>query len=201
MSDEHASRANRLYQNLADIIDVGSKLASTIAMLIGGWWAYEQFNVQRTNAENLFVSLASRVVASDTDSPVLIVDITLKNIGKVPVWAGKRVGDSGDVVGEGLELTVIEYEDRSEGESASQRIIDWDKGGGEQDYIVDKYNLIGSYYAYRNGSYMLNPGVEYHEAGAVPVTPSKLYAIRVRFFGLAGWTAADFDYVYVPNSE
>jgi hypothetical protein len=157
-----------------------------------------KLSLRREDAQNLAISLNPRLVATDTDSPLIIADVTLKNIGRVPIWAGARVDDSSP--GEGCELTVIEYENHAVGKAADVQIIDWSDGGGEHRYLLEKYNLLSSYTSYRKGSYVLNPGVEYHEAGVVPVTKGKLYGVRARFFTEEGWTAADIAYVYVPKS-
>ena len=198
MADIDAKKLKTLSEKFAMLIDVASKIVSIFAIIIGGWWAMRQFTVQRQNAQTLLVSVTPQLAATDTESPVIIADVSLKNIGKVPIWAGEHTGK---YHGKGCELTVIEYGDRSKGRSAQQQIVDWDRGGGKRKYVVEKYNLLERYGAFGTQSYMLNPGVEYHETGVVPVAKGKLYGVRVRFFTDANWTAADIAYVYVPSGK
>lgn len=191
-------------KRVAEAVEIISKVVGIVSIIIAGGWTYRQFNVERVDGQNLVVLVTPTVVAEGTGTPAIVIDISLKNIGKVPIKAGKLRDDKGNVTNEGCELTVIEYSDMSAGfvhgannAPTSQSMIDWRFGGSERTYRVDHYNVLGDYDAFRNETYILNPGAEFHERAVASATPGHLYGIRARFFSSSEWTMADMAYVYV----
>lgn len=182
-----------------DVLEVVSKAAGVIALVVGAVWTYTQFTIHRENAENVNVSIEPKVIAEDSGNPVILAEVTLENVGKVAVRAGKYNEDH-----EGLELTVIEYRNHAKGIGPNQQVIDWNLGGDappRSDWPVDKYNMIGQYQAYKDGNYNLNPGTTFKESIAIPAKQGRLYLLRVRFFSASQWSASDLAYVYTSSSS
>ncbi|GJJ03410.1 hypothetical protein RugamoR64_39480 [Duganella rhizosphaerae] len=175
-------------------------VVSLTSIVVGGWWTYSHFIEFREGAENLNVTLTSQTTHITTGAALLTIDVALKNIGKVPIIAERL--DPNDpnywCTSCGLDITVIVYDDASKGRSSTDRIIDWDSGGGGTKYVVNHYNVLQHYPGH---NYALGPGVEYHETAIVQVDTGKLYAIRARFFSANGWTNADIKYVYVSPEK
>lgn len=189
----------KFFTNLNSSLEQLSNLISIVAVIMGGWWTYAHFIAFREGDENLSVSVAAVVGQPVANKSVTIVDIALKNIGKVPIWAesAEKSASSSWADHSGCELTVIEYDDYSQGQSDSQNVIDWQEGGGNKRIVVKDYNVLRGYRAFKRGNYVMNPGVEYHESVAIPTSSGKLYAIRARFFSANGWSNSDIKYVYV----
>lgn len=185
-------------EQLSRILELLSKAAGIIALVVGAWWTYSQFTIHRENAENVNITIEPKVIAEGTDAPLILANVTIDNIGKVAVRAGRYNEEH-----EGLELTVIEYKDPKRGIGPNKQVIDWELGGDappSSEWPVVAYNMIGEYKAYKNGNYNLNPGSKYKESVAVPAKPGKLYLLRVRFFSENGWSASDLAYIYTSTA-
>lgn len=183
-------------QNVLDLIDVISKVVGIGATVIGGYWVYDQFTVHRENAQIVDISLDPKLQGMDSATPILSANVTLKNIGKVPVLAGRKDNH------EGLELTVIEYNDPKTGIGKKEQVIDWEQGGGAPSadkWPVVGYNMLKQYDAYKSGTYLINPGATFKESVAIPVEKNKLYLLRVRFFLGNGSSVSDLAYVLASN--
>jgi len=72
------------------------KICSIGAILVGGWWAWHQFNITETTASNIQLNVDSEIMEYDKNNDLLIAHVKLKNIGKVLVEPGK----------DGLEISV-----------------------------------------------------------------------------------------------
>ncbi len=172
-------------------LDVLKAIVEIAAIVGGGWWVYQQFTVEQPNAQNLVVAIAATPMRTGADESAILVDITMRNIGKVKIAAGRQPD------GEGCELSVIRYNDLKDHpttpEKPSEPIVDWDLQMGEVDGVVLNYNLLRYYL-----NYVINPGVEYHERVVIPVKPGYLYGIRARFFS-DDWSNVDFRYVNVEK--
>jgi hypothetical protein len=185
-----AARSKLPYPAWADLIFKSASLGFTI---FGLWWAYHTFNVTTTDdTPVLNEALNASWTEVDDKLAVLQVDVLLKNIGRHPVRA-KSDSPKGE---QGLEIWVNSYPIDSQ---ATGRLIDWDRGLSKSQVtpIVTRYNLLEYYPGYDSGNYVLNPGVEYHETAAIPVTRRCLYAVNARFYSVSGWSAAAISYVYV----
>lgn len=185
-------------EQLSKILELLSKAAGIIALVVGAWWTYSQFTIHRENAENVNITLEPKVVAEGTDAPLILANVALDNIGKVPVRAGRYNKEH-----EGLELTVIEYKNPKKGIGQNKQVIDWELGGDappSSEWPVVAYNMIGEYTAYKNGNYNLNPGSKCKESVAIPAKPGKLYLLRVRFFSESGWSTSDLAYIYTSTA-
>ncbi len=175
-------------------MDFISKASGPVALIIGAWWSYSQFTIHRDNAENINIAIEPKLIAKNTKTPLILANVTIDNVGNVPVRSGRY-----DEEHEGLELTVIEYRNPAQGIGPNQQVIDWDLGGDApppKDWPVVKYNMIGQYQSYKSGNYNLNPGSKYKESVAIPAKPGKLYLLRVRFFSDNGWSTSDLSFVY-----
>jgi hypothetical protein len=172
-------------------IDDVKAIIEIAAIVVGGWWAYHQFTVEEPKAHNLVLAAAATPIRTGTEESAILVDVTLRNIGKVKIAAGIQPE------GEGCELSVIRYKDLqdhpTDAETPSKPIVDWDLQMGDAKEVIGKYNLLRYY-----PDYVINPGVEYHERVVVPVTPGYLYGIRARFFA-DNWSNVDFRYVNVEK--
>ncbi len=177
-----------------NILEAISKFAGIIALIVGAWWTYSQFTIHRENAENVNVSIDPKVIAESSSNPIILANVTIENVGKVAVRAGKYNDEH-----EGLELTVIEYKNHAKGIGQNKQVIDWELGGDappSNDWPVVGYNMISQYKAYKDGNYNLNPGSKFKESVAVPAKHEKLYLLRVRFFSDSGWSTSDLAYIY-----
>ena len=172
-------------------IEVLKSIIEIAAIVVGGCWVYHQFTVEDPTAHNLVLAATATPIRTGTEETALLVDVTMRNIGKVKIAAGIQPE------GEGCELSVVRYKDLQDhptaGEKPSKPIVDWDLQMGDVKEVIGKYNLLRYH-----PSYVINPGVEYHERFVVPVTPGYLYGIRARLFS-DNWSNVDFRYVSVER--
>ena len=180
-------------------IEMAGHIVTIVATVTGGFWVYFQFHISREpGSPNLVISVSPKLIGDKTDKPVTKVDIVMKNVGRRVVRPGvwERKGETGD----GCELSVIHYSDAAAGWRPNNAIIDFNRGGGTRNWILEKYNVIGNYDSYRDGTYALSPGDEYRESVVVPTQQPGLYCFHVRFFSTERWTTADIQYLYVTSS-
>jgi hypothetical protein len=141
-------------QTVQDWLDLALKVMSILAIALGGWWAYYQFDITETTASNVQLSVTSEYQKYNADSRLLVVHAKAKNIGKVLVEPGK----DGFVV-------------------AVQRIsTNLNQGPMELERLPLMYH-VNILKRYPDG-YALEPGVEYDEVVTFVVPKSSMYAIK-----------------------
>lgn len=195
-------RVPKISDDIQNCVEVTSKVVTIIAIIVGGWWTYSNFIRFKEGAENLAVTVQATAGKAVNGKAITIIDVSLKNIGKVPVTAGVLVtktirGKKMDF--SGCEITVIEYDTDSRKPESTAALIDWDNEEVGSKTVIDHYNILDGYAAFRNGNYVLNPGVEYHESMAFSAVPGKLYGIRARFFSEQEWSNSDIKYLSIPS--
>ncbi|MBV8379429.1 MAG: hypothetical protein JO369_01515 [Paucibacter sp.] len=72
-------------QQARDWSDLVLKVCSIVAILVAGAWAFFQFQVAGTTAENIQLTVSAEVLPYGEGTRLLIVHAKPKNIGKVPV--------------------------------------------------------------------------------------------------------------------
>lgn len=178
------------------ILKVLATAIPVMGIVAAGIWNFYLFKLFGDGTENVIVNLKTEKQKLDTKTELVAIEVSVKNIGKVPVTAGQNPVYSG----EGLELTVIEFNSELVN---SKSFIDWDTGldcssdrseNNKCLFTLYKYNILGEYTAYKNSSYTINAGSEIYERMVIKVKPNKLYGVRARFFSPQNWTGADIIY-------
>jgi hypothetical protein len=77
-------------KKILDHVDILGKLITTVAILVGGIWAYRNFVLERTDIPNAQVLVDSQVLPYSKDKVLLVVNVTLKNAGKRVVKVGEK---------------------------------------------------------------------------------------------------------------
>ena len=70
------------------IVDVISKVVTTLAILAGAVWALFTYVLYKIGANNLLMTLDSEAVTYRDNLRVVVIRVTLKNVGRVRVLAG-----------------------------------------------------------------------------------------------------------------
>jgi hypothetical protein len=134
-------------------------LVAVVAVIIGGAWALQRFIFTREAEWNVQVTVKPTFLPYDADSHLMVVDVFLKNVGKVRFRAGLR----------GIELEVDEL------------VGNVDMGKPLNRSPVTKEGPIPMLEVNRE-HYDIEPGCEYHEVEAVLVPKNKLLAVSVTVF-------------------
>lgn len=147
---------NRL-QKAMDWADFLLKVVSIIAIVIGGLWAYFQFDLSRAAIDNIQMTVSSESQPYGNDTRLLLIHVKPKNIGKVLVMPGKS----------GFVVTVRKIPgDLKQGVVGLEKIPEL--------YKVDLMKRFPD-------GYELEPGVEYDEVVAVVVPKRSSYAVKALF--------------------
>lgn len=176
--------------------DFLGKVVTPLGILIGGWWAYDNFHTEKTHGQTLTVSIGASQVEFDAGQVLLSVDIKLNNVGRVPVSVS-RLKDKIETRGEGCELSIRRYKMLSSSGSPVV-LLNWREGPGNwsSEEVIDKYNVLKGSPAFEGGNYVINPGLEVHERTSVMLSKGFVYAVRARFWH-GGGSMSDLIYVYV----
>jgi hypothetical protein len=83
-------------QATKDGLDVIFKIASIVAVLAGGWWTWHIYSLSDAGYSAVEVAVTAESVHYGKDTRLLIIHVKPRNVGKVPINAGK----------DGLVLTV-----------------------------------------------------------------------------------------------
>jgi hypothetical protein len=75
---------------IANLIDIIYKLVATIGIIVAGVWAYFLYVKKRIGAWNLEVSVRPEQIQYSDKHSLLIVNVSLKNIGSVKIIPGTR---------------------------------------------------------------------------------------------------------------
>jgi hypothetical protein len=145
----------------SDRADLASKLLTSIAIIAGGAWALFRLLLFRESIPNLQMSVTYQSIPYEGETRIAVVDVLLKNAGKVMISAGGR----------GCRLSVWEL---PTGVEVGQAI---DLDGGDR--LIDDIDLLGGYDP--TLGYEILPGAEYRESGNVVVRRGTLLGIKVTF--------------------
>jgi len=144
-------------QRARDWADFGVKLLTMVAIVVGGYWAYFQFRVTRTDVTNVQLTVVADVLPYSTESRLLLIHVKPKNVGKVLV-------------------------DPPQAFSVTVRNFPTDVKGGIVD--IDKhpnaYPPIDLLRRFPDG-YELEPGIEYDELVAIVVPKGTMYSVKAQF--------------------
>jgi len=132
-------------QSTKDYVDLTLKALSILAIIAGGGWAYYQFRLFESDADNIQITVSTELLKYSGDFRLLLIHTRPKNIGKVLVTPGK----------DGLILTV-----RKLPANLNSGAVDLDKLP-----VTYTTNILKKY----PDGYVLEPGVEYDELVALIV--------------------------------
>lgn len=183
---------------ISTILDVLSKVVQIGAIVIGGFWTYNLFELYRDGSGNLDIKVEPKVI-KNSDQMLASVTIKLKNIGKVSIRTRPKTEEGEH---EGLELTIIEYKSGEQiSATARDQVVDWNNAttNGKREWPVEKYNVLKDYAAFQGGNFLLSAGGTDNESVVIPVKPNTLYGFRARFFSSDGWSNADIVYLYTDT--
>lgn len=141
-------------QRARDWADFFLKSLSMVAIVVGGTWAYYQFQVTDTTASNTQLMVSTESHRYSDDSRLLLIHAKLKNIGKVPVTPDKA----------GFLITV-----RSIPNNAKSGVLELES--------LPEFYKTDLLKRFPDG-YELEPGVEYDEVLALVVPKDSMYAIK-----------------------
>ena len=145
------------FQKFKDWGDALLKWASIVAIFIAGWWTLHLFNISDTDASNIEIQISTETKPYSEENRLMIVDVKPKNIGKIPVEAGKK----------GFVLTI-----RSIPQKLAIGYVDESKLP-----IFHRINIS----APNDGGYLLEPGVEYDEVHAFIVPKGSAFIVNADF--------------------
>ena len=131
---------------------------SVIAIIVGGWWTYNNFIAEDTHEADPNISVSAEVQPYDATRALLVVHVKPVNHGKVPIELDG--GEQGDI-----DVTIKE--------------IPPGLGNGhiEQDKLVAVPNATARNIVSRYKGYVLEPGTEYDEIESFVVPRGKMYLV------------------------
>jgi hypothetical protein len=130
---------------------------STVAIPIGGWWAFHNFSVEDTHEANPNITVSAEVQPYDDTRRLLVVHVKPKNLGKVPIELdGGKKGD--------IDVLVKTFP----AGLASGR-VDQDK----LPVAFAAHNIVSKY----NGGYVIEPGIDYDEIETFIVPKGATYLV------------------------
>ena len=139
---------------LRDKADPWSKWATVIAVVIGGTWAWWNFHIADSTSSNAEIGVSAEVLDYGKDTRLLVVHLTPKNIGKVPI----------EVTGDGLSIAVTKL-------PADAKV-----GRMEVDKLKPDYTA--PHIERKYGGYTLEPGVELDETETFVVPSDAAYLVE-----------------------
>ena len=145
-----------------DRADVANNAITSLGLLAAGLWALFTFVLFRSGVTNLEMTLRPQVQPLRADTRMLMIDVGLRNTGKVMVEAGAM----------GCRIWLRHLpRDAEKGQP-----VDLDGGN----VVIDGLDLLAGYD--KSFPYEIEPGAEYHEFCAVPVAPAALFSVRATFY-------------------
>ncbi len=138
-------------------------LVTVVAIVIGGMWAFQRFVITRETAWNVQVTVTPTVLPYDANCHLMVVKVSLKNVGKVIFRAGRK----------GIELKVDELLKKAAvGEPFLSKLNRKAITAKPIPMLDDDAKL-----------YEIEPGGEYHEVEAMLVPKDVFLAVSVTVFG------------------
>jgi hypothetical protein len=149
-------------QDALDWAELASKILTALGLLAGGIWALFTFVLFRSAVGNLQLTIHPQVIKYRGDLRIVLINVTLKNVGKVKIKAGSG----------GCRLWVWRLPDsRNHGECL-------ELNSGEA--LLDNVDLLAQYD--RRFPYEIEPGAEYHEFGNLVVQAGDVLSMKTTFF-------------------
>jgi hypothetical protein len=145
-----------------DRADLASSAITSLGLLAAGLWALFTFVLFRSGVTNLEMTIRPQVQPLRADSRMLMIDVGLRNTGKVMVEAG--------AMGCRIWLRHLPID------AEIGQPVDLDGGN----VVVDGLDLLADYD--KRFPYEIEPGAEYHEFCAVPVNRGALFSVRATFY-------------------
>ena len=145
-----------------DRADLASSAITSLGLLAAGLWALFTFVLFRSGVTNLEMTIRPQVQPLRDDSRMLMIDVGLRNTGKVMVEAG--------AMGCRIWLRHLPID------AEIGQPVDLDGGN----VVVDGLDLLADYD--KRFPYEIEPGAEYHEFCAVPVKRGALFSVRATFY-------------------
>ncbi len=151
---------------------IAQSIATILAILTGGVWAFFNFSLFRTTADNLSVKIVPTVTRYNNDNYLLTITLNVSNLGKTRVYAGAK----------GCELMLRKL-DRTKvsGQAlaydySNNKSMKWSESGTE---LLPNLDMLRHY---DPGTYWLEPGVEYHEIESIVIPKDGLIVVKTTFW-------------------
>jgi hypothetical protein len=149
-------------ESAVDRADIVANSMTTLGLLAAGVWALFTFLLFRSAVSSLEMTIRSQAESVRSDARILMIDVGLRNTGRVVVVAGSF----------GCRLWVR----RLPLDVEIGHPLNLDAG----DLVVDGFDLLARYD--KTFAYEIEPGAEYHEFCALPVSPGELFAVQATFY-------------------
>ena len=146
----------------ADRADLANNAITSLGLLAAGVWALFTFVLFRSGVTNLEMTIRPQVQPLRADTRMLMLDVGLRNTGKVMVQAGAA----------GCRIWLRRLPE----DAKRDQPVDLDSG----EVVIDGLDLLADYD--KRFPYEIEPGSEYHEFCAIPVTAGALFAVRATFY-------------------
>jgi len=169
-------------KHISDWLDVIHHVVEVVAIIVGGLWAYFRFRIKRESKWNLNVKVAAAVFPHSSNRRLLIVNMTLHNVGNVVVY-GKKDDKEGECC-----AYVYKIQKTDKDKYIGPIEVDYNRAKNE----VGKVNFLEE-----EGYYYLEPGATYEESAAFVVKAGRVYAVVGAFTELDGTRTATEKFVRV----
>lgn len=148
------------FETVASLTDWLFKVASIIAIAIGGWWTYHIFDVTAVEESNLTLSISTDIIDYQDSLKLLVIHTRPKNLGKIPVEiGGKKAG--------GFHVSIKKLEKNIQGGQWLE---------AEKLAEFKKVNIL----RHHPDGYVIEPDGNYDEVEAIPL-PKGLYLLEAVF--------------------
>ena len=146
-----------ILKDAAAYVDLANKALTSLAILIAAGWALWRFVLHREAVWNLLLQVSAKVVAYNKRRSLLLLKVTLKNIGRVKIMPGAK----------GCCVSVSQLPKNCATGSVIQR--------SAMRCILSDVDVLRHYR--RNGGYpryVIEPSCEYHEYETLVVVPGSV---------------------------
>jgi hypothetical protein len=147
-------------------VDMLNKLVTTVAIVVGGFWALWIFVISRAGQWNLQLTVSPCDLPYGEGLRLLQVGVGLKNVGKIKITPGRK----------GCTVAVRRF-DRGLSLGAS---LHWEQGKP----VIENVDIL-QVYRQQDGSYSeyeIEPGAEYRESLNVVVPEDTVLMIETTFW-------------------
>jgi hypothetical protein len=166
-------------ERVAQYVDIGSKVITSIAILLGGGWAFWTFVITRAGMWNLQLDITSTDVPYDA-CRLLTITVKLRNIGKVMIEPAQERGCT-------IEIR------RLERSLALGEAFKWESAVA----VLEETDIISHY----EGNYYIEPGAEYREYLSCPVPEGSLLMTKTVFRGSDSTPITDYSVVQTRRNR
>ena len=154
-------------EQVSTIAGIINQIITSLAIIVAGIWAYWNFVVRRTGIWNLQIIVNPEVLPYKNNKRLLVIYVTLKNIGSVKITPGSK----------GCRVTVY----RLEKNGREGKILDWEKGK----IIMKEVDILKRYKGKRGYlGYEIEPNCEFDEIETLIVKRGDLLLIQADFWWL-----------------